>query len=360
MSPHAPPLHARAPHAAAAYSHRLIAGWLSLLVHLVVLLTGALWLRATSLPALEEPGREVGIVLAAPGAASPPEVEYYDEATSDAFIASPTEASAGSLNPVDATGDESHPSASLPAETPPMVASRPIDLPGNLPALADPVTPGVANVAGGVTGAVVIDPTAGKAEILAEEARRPRAAAPHGPPGEVNVFGSGGEQGHSFVFVIDRSQSMGSQGLGAIAAAQLELLAALDQLQSNHQFQVIAYNQGVTYLRGRKLLTVDAENRQACRTFLENLAAFGATNHIPALMSALQMQPDVLYLLTDGDPELTPAQRRRIREENRGGTKICCIQFGRHQPVDEATRTALQALARENGGSYTFIDMSSP
>jgi hypothetical protein len=160
------------------------------------------------------------------------------------------------------------------------------------------------------------------------------------------------------VFLIDRSHSMGSEGLGAIAAAQAELLAALEKLESNHSFQIVAYNQSPTYLRSRKLIPVDDDSRQAGRDFLATLAAFGATDHERAIISAMQLKPDVMYLLTDGDPVLTAGQRKRIREESGGRTTICCIQFGRIRPDDEATRTALEALARENRGSYAFIDMN--
>jgi hypothetical protein len=72
----------------------------------------------------------------------------------------------------------------------------------------------------------------------------------------------------------------------------------------------------------------------------------------------MQLKPDVMYLLTDGDPVLNAGQRKRIREESGGRTTICCIQFGRIRPDDDATRTALEALARENRGSYAFVDMN--
>jgi hypothetical protein len=195
------------------------------------------------------------------------------------------------------------------------------------------------------------------AEILAEEAKRPKSAGPVGPPGQVSLFGGGATRGHSFVFLIDRSQSMGSEGLGAIDAAKKELAAALNKLESNHKFQVVAYNQSPTYMHERRLLPVAGESRAWCEEFLDTLVAFGATDHERALVSALQLKPDVIYLLTDGDPALSAPQRKRIHDESHGRVTISCIQFGRIQPDDEATRRSLEALARENGGTYTFVDM---
>ena len=60
-------------------------------------------------------------------------------------------------------------------------------------------------------------------EILANDPLRNRSAGPSGPTAKMTLFGRAGV-GRSFVFLIDRSKSMGSQGLGAIAAAQRELV----------------------------------------------------------------------------------------------------------------------------------------
>jgi len=334
---------------AAGYQRPLMAGWLSLMVHLVLIIGGVLWLRTQPLRSLEEPGRNVGIVLAS--SASPSDVQYFDESTESGAESSATDADSS-------TAETSTPVSALPDAASKPASSAQIELPGAVAPAIEGVELDVANAKGGRAGRAILDPTAGMADILAAEARRPRAKGPQGPPGEVSIFGAGTTRGHSFVFVIDRSQSMGSEGLGAIAAAEVELLAALDKLQSNHQFQVVAYNQATTYFQQRKLVSVSDDSRLACREFLANLAAFGATDHERAIMSALQLKPDVLYLLTDGDPTLTPAQRKRIRDEARGRTTISSIQFGRIRPDEESTRKALESLARENGGTYVFVDMA--
>jgi hypothetical protein len=332
------------------YQRPLVACWLSLIVHLALLLTGVLLLRVGPLPTREEPAREVGIVLSQ-ASSSPQVVEYFDETTADSGASGQAATSA-----TIATGE----ATSLPDGASAPASSADIALPGDVAPLAESIEVGTASAIGLPAGRGPLDPTAGMAEILAEEAKRPRIAGPQGPQGEVSVFGSGTTRGHSFVFVIDRSQSMGSEGLGAIAAAEVELLQALEKLQSNHKFQVVAYNQAPTYLGERKLRAVNDETRHACRSFLENLAAYGSTDHERAIVSALQLKPDVLYLLTDGDPTLSPAQRKRIHEEARGHTRITCIQFGRIRPNEQATQTAMQALARENRGTYIFIDMTKP
>lgn len=324
------------------YQRPLIAGWLSLIAHLAAIIAGVLLWQVPPPKSLEESARPVRIVLAS--AAASKETTYFDkpEASEAAATSAASEAAGGGL-----------PDTALPPSPP-----AAIQLPGELTPIADGISLPAADASGATSGKVILDPTAGMAEILAEEALRPRAKGPEGPQGEVSIFGTAATRGHSFVFLIDRSHSMGSEGLGAIAAAELELLAALEKLEGNHSFQIVAYNQAPSYFGQRKLISVTDNSRQAGREFLSQLAAFGATNHERAIMSALQLRPDVIYLLTDGDPVLTAGQRKRIRDESGGRTTISCVQFGRIRPDDEATKTAMEALARENRGSYLFVDMS--
>lgn len=328
----------------------IVACGLSCLVHLLILVAGVVLFRSPPRPAIEV-GRSVGIVLTA--APAQDEVQYFDQ---EGAIGQTGSDGAPSDKP-DASATSAAEASGLPAADQPPATSIEVDLPGEKAVPGQAIDVGAASIAGASSGPRILNPTAGMQGILDQEARRPRPAGPVGPQAEVSLFGSGTTQGHSFVFVIDRSQSMGSEGLGAIAAAEAELLAALEQLKSNHQFTVVAYNQSPHYLLGRKLLPVTRENLDQCRYYLKNLAAFGATDHERAIISALQLAPDVLYLLTDGDPALNAGQRKRIREEARGHTKITCIQFGRGRPDDESTRTALQTVANENGGTYIFVDM---
>lgn len=332
------------------YQRPLIAGWLSLIAHLVVILAGVLLWHVPPRRALEEGERPVSIVLAANPAASS-ETDYFDETSLPTAASSPPSSPSSS-----ATGA---PSSGLPSAGELPTGSTKIALPGSIAPLVEGIALPTASTSGSSTGRPTLGDSETIASILAEEAKRPRGpSGPAGPQGEVGIFGTAPTRGHSFVFLIDRSHSMGSEGLGAIAAAQAELLAALEKLESNHSFQIVAYNQAPTYFRERKLIAVDDDSRRAGHDFLAGLAAFGATDHERAIISALQLKPDVMYLLTDGDPVLSAGQRKRIREESGGRTTISCIQFGRIRPDDEATRAALEALARENRGSYAFVDMN--
>ena len=74
-------------------------------------------------------------------------------------------------------------------------------------------------------------------------------------------FGSRAAVGNSFVFVIDRSKSMGGEGLGALDAAGEELTTALARLEPAHRFQVIAYHRQPVYLGQRRLLDATPEKQ---------------------------------------------------------------------------------------------------
>jgi hypothetical protein len=151
---------------------------------------------------------------------------------------------------------------------------------------------------------------------------------------------------------------MGSQGLNALAAAEEELRQALQSLEPTHKFQVVAYHHRCVYLHERKLLPATADNKQRLAGFVEGLAALGATEHERAILSALSLEPDVIYLLTDGgDPALTAAQQQRIRKFAGSKTSIHCIQFG-FGPLQD-TDNFLRRLAAGNNGGYRYVDMSA-
>ena len=136
----------------------------------------------------------------------------------------------------------------------------------------------------------------------------------------MSLFGSGSAVGRSFVFVIDRSQSMGGEGLGAIGAAAKELAVQLEQLTAQQRFQVVAYNQSVAMISERELLPADDQNKDKLIRFVADTAAYGQTEHMRGLLVALKLKPEVIFLLTDGgDPVLDNSQLRAIREQSRPG-----------------------------------------
>ena len=312
--------------------------WLgSVVAHLLLVLLLASVLRYSPPGAVREATRTVGLALKH----ADDQREYFtDEEDARQNAMSPTDVT----TKADASGAVSE-NAGMQglADGPP---SDPTTL---LPAVAKPTAPTIgpgAPAAGGMAGAAGL--TAGPAPSRSVTKGRTRTG----------VFGVTGE-GYKFVYVFDRSGSMGGSGQSSLAAAKLELLASIDRLEPQHQFQIIFYNDQPAVLdiigRGRLVFATD-QNKALARKFIAGITADGSTDHEDPLLLALRLQPDVIFFLTDADePSLTPAQLEKVRRLNGGITSVNTIEFGIGPNL--RTDNFLVQLARENGGQHVYVDM---
>ena len=193
--------------------------------------------------------------------------------------------------------------------------------------------------------------------MIAKEQRELKALQPKGPPASISVFGSGELKGQRFVFVIDRSQSMGSQGLGVLKRAVKELSTAINQLEDYHQFQIVAYNDRTITMSRREMLPASEFNKKQAPEFINGLIAFGGTSHDYGLYAALAFHPDVVVLMTDaGFPELNGGQLNEMKIMSRGKVQIHTIQFGSGPfQVDD---NFMKQLALQSQGSFRYIDVN--
>ena len=184
-------------------------------------------------------------------------------------------------------------------------------------------------------------------------------APKEGGKARTSLFGLVGE-GYKFVYVFDRSGSMGGSGQNALGAVKAELLKSLKQLDTVHQFQLIFYNErpvlfNPTGTPGRLAFATE-QNKQRAARFVESIVSDGGTAHEDALRMAIHLQPDVIFFLTDADdPKLSPAQLEKIRHLA-AGIIINAVEFGPGPKPDRAS--FLAELARQNGGGYTYVDLS--
>lgn len=194
-------------------------------------------------------------------------------------------------------------------------------------------------------------------EAIAKEQRRLKAKQPKGNPTSISVFDGTNMTGRRFVFILDRSQSMGGRGLGVLSQAQTELSNAINQLEPNHSFQIVAYHSKTITISERKLLPATEENKALVKPFLQRLAAFGSTEHTYGISAGLAFKPDAVVLLTDGGyPGLTESEMRRVRRLA-GGAEFHCIQFGlgpRQEKINFMTK-----LAGQCKGTFRYIDVRS-
>lgn len=181
------------------------------------------------------------------------------------------------------------------------------------------------------------------------------AAAPRSPGVRTGIFGLEA-QGNRFVYVFDRSASMGEPDGRPLAVAKEELLASLDALGENQQFHIIFYNERPVVFapaagRGRPIFASD-ENRQAARRFVAGIAAAGGTRHYEALAAAIKLAPDTIFVLTDAtsDDDLAEDELAWLTRAV-GATRIMVVQFG----GDDRRSPRMARLAAATGGTYKAV-----
>ncbi len=186
-----------------------------------------------------------------------------------------------------------------------------------------------------------------------------RGLGPIGGKARTRLFGIEGE-GSRFVYLFDRSGSMGWMNNRPLMAAAAQLLESLDQLDRSHQFQVIFYNHRNWIFspkgESNRLFFATDRNKELAARFVRGITADGGTEHEGALRAAIALQPDVIFFLTDADePRLWPNQLEQLRRRARGIT-IHAIEFG--FGPQQNPRNFLVQLAEQNGGQHTYIDVS--
>jgi hypothetical protein len=146
-----------------------------------------------------------------------------------------------------------------------------------------------------------------------------------------------------------------------LEAAKAELLRSLGELDRNQLFHIVFYNHQVWLFdsgspSARRMVMATPQNKQRAASFVGSVYGQGGTRHVKPLEVALQMRPDVIFLLTDGEAKDDPsdAQLASLRRMNDGRTRINVIQFV-HTPV---TDSKLVRLATENGGRHVFFNIA--
>ncbi|HMP78248.1 MAG TPA: VWA domain-containing protein [Pirellulaceae bacterium] len=223
----------------------------------------------------------------------------------------------------------------------PSASERPPDLPGM-------------DLSAAQVSAAGADPTASlpSADALREPQQSNRQI---GGKVTTQIFGVPGT-GSRFVYVFDRSASMSDYNNKPLRAAKQQLLACLQSLADTSQFQVIFYNHEPQLFGGDggspRLFFANDENRRAAEQYIQGVRATGGTDHLKALKLALSTSPDVIFMLTDAEGGLSPAEMADLTNRNRSGAVINLIEFGvgQRRMVDRS----LERFALESGGQYLY------
>lgn len=173
------------------------------------------------------------------------------------------------------------------------------------------------------------------------------------------VFGISGT-GSKFVYVFDRSDSMGGFDQRPIKAARQELLKSLEALDEANQFQIIFYNKAIEVFAPDgypRLYYANADNLKGANRFVKSIRPDGGTDHMEALEWAFRFSPDVIFLLTDAEVSggFSASQLARIAGFNRSKAIINVVEFGSYRGADRS----LQKVSEASGGQYVFKNINS-
>jgi hypothetical protein len=305
-----------------------VPSWLiSVMLHTILLVALGLTIHAAPRGVQTEAVREVGIAIKRVNEAG----EQYFESEGDEPAVAPA--------PAEAAGGTSGPLSDVVNDRPP------VDLKDVLPKLHEGIGAGAMDTGANPSAMGLTQGAAGSSQLKPGFAR-------------TKVYGIAGE-GQKFVYVFDRSASMGDGGNGVLNSAKAELLASIDQLGPTQMFQIVFYNEKPTIFplggsHGKLVFGTDI-NKRAAKNFVGGIVADGGTNHLAAIEVALRLDADVIYFLTDADqPGLSPGQMLRIRDRNDHAV-LHCIEFGIGA---KSSTNFLQTLAQQSGGQYVYFDLA--
>jgi hypothetical protein len=198
----------------------------------------------------------------------------------------------------------------------------------------------------------------GRAGLLAVILLAGKALAAPPSPGQPARFFGLEATGERIVYLCDRSASMSEPDGVPWAEAKRELLASIESLGDSRQFHLIFYNERQSMFeppggRGRPMFA-DPRTLREVRRFVEGTSVAGGTRHEQAILTALKLAPDVVFLLTDADAthDLTAGEFERVAGRL-GAARLMVVQFrggsGRRSP-------RLARLAEVSGGGYRAVE----
>ena len=162
--------------------------------------------------------------------------------------------------------------------------------------------------------------------------------------------------GRKFVFIVDKSGSMGSRSKSGrrFQLACEELLTSIRRLRSSQSFYVFFFT-GQTHPMfddrdQTQLLPATSSNKRKLKNWVDGLRSTGGNGGEAAtIIAALKLKPDAIFFLSDGGFQINAADQ--VRDANqKSKVPVNTIGF-----QDRSRETVLQRMADESGGSYRFV-----
>ena len=179
--------------------------------------------------------------------------------------------------------------------------------------------------------------------------------------------------GSCFCFLIDGSATMRG---APWEAARAELIRTLNTLSEKQRFYIIFYHRDVIRIPqpgenrpARAALYATPENLQHALRWLQTLTienSIPGGNQTNVLQAALELEPDGVFYLTDGD--MTPGVqqavlgtlRRLNRVEDLIDGEVVRIPIHTIAYHSEEGRAVMQRIAEENRGQFAYVPNPHP
>jgi hypothetical protein len=171
-----------------------------------------------------------------------------------------------------------------------------------------------------------------------------------GPKGP--VFGNGGNA-RKIIFVCDSSGSM----ISKMASLKNELTKAITGLKAVQQFNVIFFqDNNALVLNKDGMMMASQDNKRSAYKYLDDVTTTSTSDPLPALRVAFKQQPQLIYLLTDGDFPDNKAVLEEIRKLDKDRKiKVNTIAFVNDKDTDTDFIPLLQSIAKETGGTFKHV-----
>ncbi len=155
------------------------------------------------------------------------------------------------------------------------------------------------------------------------------------------------------VYLCDSSGSM----MTKFDTLRQELRKAADGLKPIQSFDIIFFSEdNFVALDNKSLLLATPETKRKAYDFLDKTAPHGSSDPIPGLRAAFATQPQLIYMLTDGDFPNNSQVLEELRKLNKDKkVKINTIAF---MDRGEEYEKLLKQIADEHGGLFKFVSDS--
>ena len=162
------------------------------------------------------------------------------------------------------------------------------------------------------------------------------------------LFG-GVRQGESFAYVVDASGSMSGDRMKLVLE---ELRTSVNSLAEHHRFFVVFFNKHTYAMMWPKiekqLVTASQRNKDRVLGWAFGVQPQEVTEPQRALRMALDLKPDIVFFLTDGD--IPEESLRLVRKYRRDRTSVHTICVG-----EDAAIPVMQKIAEVGQGAFLMV-----